>query len=63
MTRFESLQQFINTHFSEQSYALNAITADASFRRYYRLNAENKNFIVMDSDPKKPLYCIKQGVF
>lgn len=53
MTRFESLQQFINTHFSEQSCALNAITADASFRRYYRLNAENKSFIVMDSDPKK----------
>lgn len=53
MTRFESLQQFINTHFSEQSCALNAITADASFRRYYRLSAENKSFIVMDSDPKK----------
>lgn len=53
MTRFESLQQFIKAHFSEQSFALNAITADASFRRYYRLNAENNHFIVMDSDPKK----------
>ncbi|MBE0419846.1 phosphotransferase [Pseudoalteromonas nigrifaciens] len=53
MTRFERLQLFINTHFSEQQCALAAITADASFRRYYRLNCANNSFIVMDSDPLK----------
>ncbi|WP_372761760.1 aminoglycoside phosphotransferase family protein [Pseudoalteromonas sp.] len=53
MTRFEHLQLFINTHFSEQSPRLAAITADASFRRYYRLNCASGHFIVMDSDPQK----------
>jgi aminoglycoside/choline kinase family phosphotransferase len=53
MTRFKNLQQFINTHFNTQVATLTAITADASFRRYYRLNYANKRFIVMDSDPQK----------
>jgi hypothetical protein len=53
MTRFEFLQQFINTHFDAQLSTLNAITGDASFRRYYRLNCAGKSFIVMDSDPHK----------
>jgi N-acetylmuramate 1-kinase len=53
MTRFEHLQLFINTHFSEQQTTLMAITADASFRRYYRLTCAKQCFIVMDSDPQK----------
>jgi len=53
MTRFENLQQFINTQLNAKSHTLNAITGDASFRRYYRLNHDNKHLIVMDSDPQK----------
>ncbi len=53
MTRFENLQQFINVQLNAKSHTLNAITGDASFRRYYRLNHDNKHLIVMDSDPKK----------
>ena len=53
MTRIENLQQFINMHFNMHVTTLTAITGDASFRRYYRLNSANKHFIVMDSDPQK----------
>lgn len=53
MTRFKYLQHFINTHFNEQLYTLVPITADASFRRYYRLKCANAHFVVMDSDPNK----------
>ncbi|MEI8704665.1 MULTISPECIES: aminoglycoside phosphotransferase family protein [Pseudoalteromonas] len=53
MTRFDNLQQFINTHFNTQPTLLSAITGDASFRRYYRLTCSNEHFIVMDSEPQK----------
>lgn len=53
MTRIDNLQRFINNYTHEQTHTLTPITADASFRRYYRLEYKNKCFIVMDSNPKK----------
>jgi len=53
MNRYKSLQQFLNPHFSGGEYQLAAITGDASFRRYFRLNRGHESFIVMDSDPQK----------
>ncbi len=38
MNRYKSLQQFLNPHFKEDEYQLAAITGDASFRRYFRVN-------------------------
>ncbi|KZY49669.1 phosphotransferase, partial [Pseudoalteromonas shioyasakiensis] len=34
-------------------YQLAAITGDASFRRYFRVNTSDQSYIVMDSDPDK----------
>ena len=53
MNRYKSLQQFLNPHFKEDAYQLAAITGDASFRRYFRINTAEQSFIVMDSDPDK----------
>jgi aminoglycoside/choline kinase family phosphotransferase len=53
MTRFDNLQQFIMAHFGKQPDTFEAITGDASFRRYFRLTINNQHFIVMDSDPLK----------
>ncbi|MDN3378304.1 MULTISPECIES: phosphotransferase [unclassified Pseudoalteromonas] len=52
MNRFKSLQQFLTPHFNDEEYQLAAITGDASFRRYFRLNRGQDSFIVMDSDPQ-----------
>ena len=53
MNRYKSLQQFLNPHFKEDEYQLAAITGDASFRRYFRVNTGDHSYIVMDSDPNK----------
>ena len=53
MNRYKSLQQFLNPHFKEDEYQLAAITGDASFRRYFRVNTSEQSYIVMDSDPDK----------
>lgn len=53
MNRYKSLQQFLNPHFKEDEYQLAAITGDASFRRYFRVNTSDQSYIVMDSDPNK----------
>ena len=53
MNRYKSLQQFLNPHFTEDEYQLAAITGDASFRRYFRVNTGDQSYIVMDSDPDK----------
>jgi len=53
MNRYKSLQQFLNPHFKEDEYQLAAITGDASFRRYFRVNTSDESYIVMDSDPDK----------
>ncbi|MEH6395058.1 aminoglycoside phosphotransferase family protein [Pseudoalteromonas sp.] len=53
MNRYKSLQQFLNPHFEDEVYQLAAITGDASFRRYFRLNRGQDSYIVMDSDPTK----------
>ena len=53
MNRYKSLQQFLNPHFKEDEYQLAAITGDASFRRYFRVNTSDQSYIVMDSDPDK----------
>ena len=53
MTRFEKLQQFLNNQLNAPFDGLTPITGDASFRCYYRVVCNNKQFIVMDSDPQK----------
>ncbi|MBQ4832884.1 phosphotransferase [Pseudoalteromonas sp. MMG010] len=53
MTRIEHLKKFITKYFDGQAYELEAITGDASFRRYFRVATSTQQLIVMDSDPHK----------
>nr|WP_152087508.1 phosphotransferase [Pseudoalteromonas sp. A25] len=43
----------MRSHFGEEDISYNAITSDASFRRYYRVVVEGRATILMDSDPSK----------
>ena len=51
--RYNALQQFVhaNTNGMGAHFALEPITGDASFRRYFRLSSDKQCYIVMDSDP------------
>lgn len=55
MTRDQTLKSWINENLEENiDYEL--ASSDASFRRYFRLNYNNRSYIVMDAPPdKEPL--------
>lgn len=51
--RLIQLQAWLNDHFKQQSYRLEALVNDASFRRYFRVTTDNGSFIAMDAPPTR----------
>ena len=55
MTRDQTLKSWINENL-EENIDYEPASSDASFRRYFRLNYNNRSYIVMDAPPdKEPL--------
>lgn len=51
--RHQMMVAWLDTVFTEQSYQLSIASADASFRRYFRVHADVQTLIVMDAPPDK----------
>lgn len=51
MNRFEQLTQWVAQQLQRDSVQLQALAGDASFRHYYRLEADGQPLIVMDAPP------------
>jgi len=49
--RYLQIQQWLQTIFTGQQFTLTSASSDASFRRYFRVNAADKSWIVMDAPP------------
>ncbi|MDP1718183.1 MAG: phosphotransferase, partial [Burkholderiales bacterium] len=46
------LQNWLARRFANDSFSLTPASEDASFRRYFRLSAEGRSWIVMDAPPE-----------
>ena len=51
--RLEQLKHWLETELDFREYRLNPASADASFRRYFRVTHGGESFIVMDAPPGK----------
>ena len=51
--RLEKLKHWLETELTFSEYTLNPASADASFRRYFRVTHEGDSYIVMDAPPGK----------
>ena len=51
--RLEALKRWLEEELSFREYTLNPASADASFRRYFRVSHDGSSFIVMDAPPEK----------
>ncbi len=51
--RIEALKQWLQDELTFRDYTLKPASADASFRRYFRVAHEGASFIVMDAPPDK----------
>lgn len=49
--RFSIISNFLAGCWPDQSYQMQAISGDASFRRYFRIKQQAKSYILMDSPP------------
>ncbi len=47
------LQQWLHQSLAKQSFHIQPITGDASFRRYFRIQLANQSYIAMDAPPDK----------
>lgn len=52
MDRLELLESWVKTLFLDKSFTLVPASADASFRRYFRLTVDGQTLIVMDAPPQ-----------
>ena len=50
-TRYEQLQSWLSAVLPQTSYTLTPASADASFRRYFRLDLGERSLIAMDAPP------------
>lgn len=50
--RFQLLKTWLHHKFPDQHFDLSIASADASFRRYFRVQFENQSFIAMDAPPQ-----------
>lgn len=50
--RLNALQNWLNKQLKLEFSAISAAASDASFRRYFRINANNTSYIVMDAPPE-----------
>ncbi len=53
MDRKLQLEQWLKTVLAEKAFTLTTASADASFRRYFRVHMEGQTFIAMDAPPEK----------
>ena len=51
--RIERLKHWLENELNFSEYNLNPASADASFRRYFRITREGESWIVMDAPPEK----------
>jgi aminoglycoside/choline kinase family phosphotransferase len=52
-TRLEQLKQWLETELHWCNFTINIASADASFRRYFRIHHKNNSYIAMDAPPDK----------
>jgi len=52
-TRLEQLQCWLAAHFGVPAVSVQAASADASFRRYFRVAADGQSWIAMDAPPQR----------
>ncbi|VAW58386.1 Phosphotransferase involved in threonylcarbamoyladenosine t(6)A37 formation in tRNA [hydrothermal vent metagenome] len=52
-SRLENIKSWISSALKLQNYKIEVASADASFRRYFRITAEGKSWIIMDAPPEK----------
>lgn len=52
MDRTQLVEYWVTEQFPEQSFTMQSASADASFRRYFRIFVEDQTFIVMDAPPQ-----------
>ena len=53
MERMELLENWVKVQFPHQSFTLTPASADASFRRYFRITCNEKSWIIMDAPPQQ----------
>lgn len=53
MERLELLEKWVKLQFPHESVTLTPASADASFRRYFRITSHNNTWIVMDAPPQQ----------
>src|SRR3989338_425069 len=51
--RFEALKTWVGRVLQARSYDIRPASADASFRRYFRVSDGRESFIVMDAPPDR----------
>lgn len=52
-TRELALQQWVITQLNDPQLQINHLPGDASFRRYARIQSQNKSYMLMDAPPEK----------
>jgi len=52
-TRLQLLEEWLTSHFGRSSFSLYAASADASFRRYFRVECGCETWIAMDAPPPR----------
>lgn len=53
MDRKRQLEQWLGTVLAEKAFTLSTASADASFRRYFRVHLQDKTLIAMDAPPEQ----------
>lgn len=53
MDRLQLLERWLQNQFPDQRFALEPASADASFRRYFRITLGDKTWIAMDAPPER----------
>ncbi len=52
-SRLELIKQWIETELGIAEYSIETASADASFRRYFRLSVNDNSWIIMDAPPDR----------
>ncbi|MEM9102415.1 MAG: phosphotransferase [Pseudomonadota bacterium] len=53
VNRIEQLQNWLREHLAHEIEAFEAVSGDASFRRYFRFNQQEETWIAVDAPPEK----------
>ncbi|MEK7772516.1 MAG: phosphotransferase, partial [Pseudomonadota bacterium] len=52
MERMQLLENWLKEQFPAEPFTLQPASADASFRRYFRVSFDDRTFVVMDAPPQ-----------